>query len=368
MKIIIDHSNLVVGGGIQVGSSFLNDLRKIRAAHEFHIIQSFYSKESIDKSLFPENFIFYDLGLTEIQSIRNRGNRVKNIEKKVDPDVIFVTFGPSYYKSKCKKIVGFAIPYIIYPESPYFETLSFLELLKFKLLSFFKIRSFNKNSNALIFESENAENVFRKFINDKIKTFTVHNTLNEIFHESSRWKNLDKEIPNSTNILCLSANYSHKNLVIIPKVINVLKEKYNFYDFNFIVTLEENNLEVSQEDKKNICFINKVPLNQIPDLYKKSTILFMPTLLEVFSTTYLEAMFMEIPIVASDMPFSRDICSDAAIYCDPLKDEDYADAIYKLVVDKKLYNDMLLKGKNNLKRFGTSLDRTYQYLNIIEHI
>ncbi len=41
---------------------------------------------------------------------------------------------------------------------------------------------------------------------------------------------------------------------------------------------------------------------------------FIPTLLEVFSATYLEAMLMKKPIIASDLEFSRDICGESAYF------------------------------------------------------
>lgn len=366
MKIIIDNSNLVVGGGIQVGSSFLNDLRKIKNKNEYHVIQSLYSKENIDKELFPSNFVFYDLNEKAIKSIRERIKAVKIIEQSVKPDVIFVTFGPSYHKSICPKIVGFAIPYIVYPDSPYFDNISLGEKLKLKMLSFIKIKSFNRNSNDLIFETENAQNIYKTKAPYGIKLHTVNNTLNEIFYEKERWENLNCMIPETINILCLTANYPHKNVKIIPKVIDVLKSKFNFHKFNFIITLEEDHLMFDNKYKENITYIGKVPMKEIPNLYLKSNMLFMPTLLEVFSTTYLEAMYMKIPIIASDMPFSRDICGEAALYCKATNPEEYANAIYQVVTDSAIKDQLVANGTVNMKRFGTSMNRTQSYLNIIE--
>ena len=40
MKIIVDNSNLFAGGGIQVATSFLNDLNSMKLMHELHFIQS----------------------------------------------------------------------------------------------------------------------------------------------------------------------------------------------------------------------------------------------------------------------------------------------------------------------------------------
>ena len=113
MKIIIDSSNLFAGGGVQVATSFLNDLNKINLDHEFHVLQSHGLKKQIDKSIFSSNFIFYELKANH-SSILKRIKEVKLIESTLNPDVIFTVFGPSYHKSSCPKVVGFAIPHLIY--------------------------------------------------------------------------------------------------------------------------------------------------------------------------------------------------------------------------------------------------------------
>ncbi|WP_316802138.1 glycosyltransferase [Pedobacter nototheniae] len=368
MKILIDHSNLIVGGGIQVGSSFLNDLRSLSLDNEYFVIQSFNSKNSIEKRIFPQNFIFFDLNELSLKSIKKRSKEVFDIENRIKPDVIFTTFGPSYHKSSFPKIVGFAIPYLIYPNSPFFKLIPFLERLQYKILGVIKKRAFIKNSNALIFESINAESIIAKKLPNNIKTFTVNNTLNEIFLDKNRWEPLDYLLPKSFNILCLTAYYKHKNIGIVPKVIEVLEKKYNFSDFKFIITISKNELNFDSKFDKNIEYLGKVSLNQIPELYQKSTISFMPTLLEVFSATYLEAMYMEKPIITSDLAFSKEICGDAALFCNPLEAEKYADAIFELYTNESLRKELINKGKDNLKRFGTSLDRTKKYLDIMEKI
>lgn len=368
MRILIDHSNLIVGGGIQVGTSYLNDLRNIESNHEFFIIQSYNSKNSIDKSLFPSNFSFYDLDESALYSIFKRRKMVVALELKYSPDIIFVTFGPSYHKSKFPKIVGFAIPYLIYPDSPFFRLISMFERLKYKLLGAIKKRAFIKYSDALIFETENAREVFSKFLNKEMKTFTVNNTLNEIFFDKNRWNSIAIDTKSSFRILCLTANYKHKNLAIIPDIIDELLSKFDFKDFKFVISASENELLFESKYGNFIEYLGKVPLDQVPDLYCKVDLSFQPTLLEVFSTTYLEAMFMKKPIIASNMPFARDICADAAIYCNPSSASEYAKAIYQLRNDEQLREVLIEKGQINFNRFGKSIDRTECYLNIINEI
>lgn len=370
MKIIIDHSNLIVGGGIQVGTSFINDLKKLQLYHEYYIIQSPYSAKAIQKDLFPENFTFIDLKFDTIESIFKRRKEVRRIEGNIKPDVIFTTFGPSYHKSKYPKIVGFAIPYLIYPDSPFFSTINFKEKLKYKLLGLIKRGFFIKNSDVLIFETEDARSIFAKSVNDKIRSITVSNTINEIFLDKARWGvyNLVSKEAENLKILCLSANYPHKNLSIIPKVIDCLIDKYEFCNFKFYISLSEENLNFGEKYRSHIEYLGQVNLLQIPDLYDQMDLVFIPTLLEVFSATYLEAMYMKKPIIASSMSFAKDICSNAALYCEPLNVSQYAEAIVRINTDCILRNNLIENGIHNYKRFGSSIDRSLKYLEIIQEI
>lgn len=368
MKIIIDNSNLFVGGGIQVATSFLSDLNNLKLDYEFYVIQSPNSSKQIDKTVFSSNFFFYDLKEFDFSSIKKRIKKVKSIENSIKPNAIFTVFGPSYHKSNFPKIVGFAIPYLIYRDSPFFSKISIKERIYYKLLGVFKRYSFINNSDVLIFESEESRKIFMNSTYKKIQSFTVNNTLNEVFLNKEKWKDFSFETQSKLNILCLSANYPHKNLNIIPSIIDQLINRFEMKDFRFVISLTKEELGFLDRYDEFILYVGKVDIKQIPSLYKKIDLLFMPTLLEIFSTTYLEAMYMGKPIICSDMGFARDICENSALYCSPLDPEEYAINIYKLNKDKELQMELVRNGYQNLKRFGNSLDRTNSYLRIIEQL
>ncbi|MFY1045469.1 glycosyltransferase family 4 protein [Chryseobacterium sp. GP-SGM7] len=335
---------------------------------DFHVIQSVNCANMLREEVFPNNFTFYNLDKSEEKSISKRIKSVKKIENTVKPDCIFTLFGPSYHKSKFPKLVGFAIPYIIYPESPFFKQISFKEKLYYKIMSVIKTYSFKKYSDALIFETENARRIFTEKEHFEKNSFTVGNTINEIFFKPDYWADFMNLPVSSCNILFLTANYPHKNMMIIPEVIRILREKLHLKDFKFLITLSKDELNFPESSNDNIDYLGKVELEKIPSLYKQSDIVFIPTLLEVFSATYLEAMLMKKPIVASDLGFSRDICGYSAYFCEPTNSESYADAIYKLITDKSLRDNLINEGTENLKRFGSSLDRTNSYINIINKL
>ncbi|MFV8270526.1 glycosyltransferase family 4 protein [Flavobacterium sp. GT2N3] len=368
MKVLLDNSNLFAGGGLQVAASFLSDLKSLQFIAEWHVVQSVKGAENFDTSNFPDNFIFYNLGKAEEISKSKRIIRIKNLENSIQPDCIFTLFGPSYHKSKFPKIVGFAIPYILYPDSPFFNQIGFKEKIYYKLLSVLKTYSFKKYSDALIFETEDAKTIFTSKAKYTKDSFVVGNTLNEIFFAKGKLPELKITDTTSLNILFLTANYAHKNMQILPAVIEILRNKKHLKDFKFLITMDKVDLNFPTSCEENIIYLGKIPLEKIPSLYSNSDMVFIPTLLEVFSATYLEAMFMKKPIVASDLGFSRDICGDAALFCEPSNPEAYANAIFALSHNEPLRNELIDKGIENLKRFGASIDRTKAYVNIIKNL
>jgi glycosyltransferase involved in cell wall biosynthesis len=365
VKVIIDNSNLFAGGGIQVATSLIHDLNSLKLSHDFHIIQSPHSSKQIDKTVFSSNFHFYDLK-EFYKSIICRAKQVRSLENSIKPNVIFTVFGPSYHKSKFPKIVGFAIPYLIYKNSPFFSEITIKEKVYYKLLGAIKRYFFIKNSDVLIFETEDARKIFMNSVQTGLKSFTVNNTLNEVFLNTDNWKDISLKTSSKFNILCLTANYPHKNLKIIPSIIDILINHFEMIEFRFVITCTKDELGFHDRYDKFILYIGNLDILQIPSLYQKIDILFMPTLLEIFSTTYLEAMYMGKPIICSDIGFARYVCGTAAIYCSPLDALSYASNIYKLCNDNDLQVELVENGYRNFKRFGSSIDRTRTYLNIME--
>jgi glycosyltransferase involved in cell wall biosynthesis len=198
--------------------------------------------------------------------------------------------------------------------------------------------------------------------------YTVGNTLNSIFIDSDKWTYNINISKTDMDILCLSANYPHKNLDLIPKIIDeilIIQPKLNF---RFHISAQKDEFNFPEFHNKYVNYLGRVEHEDLPHLYSKMDINFMPTLLEIFSTTYLEAMFMGVPTVCSDMSFSRDICLDSAIYCDPINAADYALKLLKVIGDKNLKKSLIQNGKRNLNRHLTSIERTNQYLEIIKTI
>ena len=131
-------------------------------------------------------------------------------------------------------------------------------------------------------------------------------------------------LPAGRKLLYLTYYYPHKNLEILIDVAVKIRELGR--DYRIILTIAANQhknaarllQEIRDRDLGEIIVnVGPVAMADVPSLYRSCDGLLMPTLLESFSGTYVEAMFHGIPIFTSDLDFATGVCGDAACYFDP---------------------------------------------------
>jgi len=373
MKLIINTSNLHGGGGVQVGFSFIEECVNFRE-HEYHVFLCHVLKRQIDTTKFPDNFYFYDFPIfpsTFLSSCKII-KRLKKLEKKIQPDCVFSIFGPTYWTPKAPHLMGYAIPHFLYSESPFFDKISFKEKQKWSLMKIIKRFYILQNANYYHVETENLKLILSKFLNCPSEIiYTVSNTYNSSFDTVS--DKLIEILPFKENgefrFVCISAYYSHKNLEILNRIIPLLIKK-RLLNVKFILTIDQNIFEskFSEIAKQQIINIGSIPIKKCPQLYNECDALFLPTLLECFSSNYPEAMKMQKPILTSDLSFTHDICANAAIYFDPMDEVDIVDSINRLLNNNELKFDLIKKGNERLKSFNTAKERAAKYLQICKEI
>ncbi|MFX4450789.1 hypothetical protein ABTA90_19470, partial [Acinetobacter baumannii] len=82
---------------------------------------------------------------------RLQGRRILEIEKQYKPDLVFVVFGPSYWRPKAKTLQGFALPLMVYPDirNRVYKKNKF-EFFYQKLLNAYKAKIMIKNSDYIV--------------------------------------------------------------------------------------------------------------------------------------------------------------------------------------------------------------------------
>ena len=371
MKILINTASSFKGGGIQTSKSFIEECINF-SEDEFYVVLSENLSKVINIDNFPTNFNFYIAPFrpaTKVFSFRSHNYFLKEIEEKFDPDIVFSVGGPTYWRPKSIHLMGFTIPHYIYPESPYFKQISLKGKLWWKAMKIYARYVFKRDADALVAQTDDVNNRVKSFLG-KSKVHTVYNTINAHYLKYDTFNNkLAEKRSDEFRLLTLSSWYPHKNLSIIPSVANILK-KEGFENIKFVVTLPENDFKKLGINAKIHTVINVGPvkIEEAASLYKECDAMFLPTLLECFSASYVEAMKMEKPIITSDMGFAHTICEKAAIYIDPMDPNSIALKIIELYKSNDLQKSLIDYGIKRLNVFGTPTQRAKRYLEICEEL
>lgn len=362
MKLIINTTNIKVGGALQRAISFLKELKEF-GEDEYHVFYTSNVKDQIDLSSFGENFNFYFFEHSPA-SLKFRKEMIKEfdaIQEKVNPDVVFSFVGPCYWKAKSPHLVGYAVPHIVYNDYKYVKNYSW----KVKLEMLYKKYWTKKEADYYVVQTEDVRERLSKRINvDKAKISLVTNGAGHQYNDVKVVPAPNKEIK---KLLMISTFRPSKNFEIINDVIPYLKEDQFQYEFHITINNEDYHRTFKGQEKwvKNH---GHVFAKDCPKLYNESDAMFLPAHLECFSASYPEAMIMERPILTSDLSFAHTVCKDAALYFDNLDPKNIADTIKKLFHDEELCKNLVGKAKERLNIFDDSRGQAEKYIKICKDI
>lgn len=103
---------------------------------------------------------------------------------------------------------------------------------------------------------------------------------------------------------------------------------------------------------ESVRFLDFVPTEDLPSLYKHALCYVLPSLYEGFGLPVLEAMKYGCPVITSNVSSLPEAGGDAALYVDPENVENIAEKIEKVVSDEKLRESMKKKGFAHIKKFS----------------
>jgi glycosyltransferase involved in cell wall biosynthesis len=287
--------------------------------------------------------------------------------KNLDIDVIF-NMSSFAIKTDIKQVFLFQWPYAVYPESSVWKMMD----IKSYLIRKIKLFMFKKNLkyiNTMIAQTDTMKKRLEKLYNIKsIKIVPNAVSIDNI--DGGEYK--DFKLPNGIKLLYLTYYYPHKNLeIFIPLAKRIKNQNLNF---KIVITIDENQHQKAKELLENIkkekledVIINlgSIEMKNIPSLYKQVDGLLMPTLLESFSGTYIEAMYHKIPIFTSNIDFATTVCKDVAFYFDPFNEKDILNKLKIAFNSKNKINEKIEKGYQIVRDMDTWNDTTEKYLKII---
>ncbi|MDR2115599.1 MAG: glycosyltransferase family 4 protein, partial [Planctomycetaceae bacterium] len=86
--------------------------------------------------------------------------------------------------------------------------------------------------------------------------------------------------------------------------------------------------------------------------YRHALLFAYPSLYEGFGLPPIEAMANGCPVLVSDIESLREVCGDAAYYCDPNDTASIAEGMKALLTDDRLRKDLKEKGLQQIKNYS----------------
>lgn len=366
MRLLINTALLRFGGAVQVASSFIDECRRF-PKHEYDVVLGPGVGAVLDTSNYPDNFRFHrkTFGVMGLRKAPIVQREMSAIERELRPDCVATTSGPAYWRSERPHLMGFNLPLLIYPESPYFQRIPLKKKLRFSVRNRLHRAFFRRDADALLVQTDDVNRRVRKLLGTNA-VHTVTNTHSAWFDDPpARPQRLPERKEGIFRLLTVSSYYSHKNLDIIPALIRELPERLRCR-VEFVLTLTEEIFRerIAADIPEQVRLVGPVPPPDCPSLYMECDAMFLPTLAECFSASYPEAMKMGKPIITTDLGFARSICQDAALYFTACDARDAARQVEKLIDDRALQDDLRQRGRARLAAFDTPARRAEKILDI----
>lgn len=370
MKWLLNASNLHVGGGVQVATSFIDELSRIaKPAQNISLLVS----DEVDGNLvrigcdtthFASYEVFNTYGLSSV--------RASWQGKFSGYDLVFTVFGPAYFLFQpFFSVVGFAQAWIIYPDNDAALKASFLNRYKYRF-KYWLQSLFFRRADRLIVEAMHVKNgLVSQGFSAGHKISVVPNCISSLYFDSAKWSPLRREVAASSalRIGYVGRDYMHKNLGGLPDVRRALRECYQL-DVEFYVTFSDAEWQARSDlFRTEINNVGVLEVSECPSFYQSLDAVIFPSLVECFSATPLEAMVMAKPVFASDRDFIRDICGDLVSYFDPHDINDIARVIASyFALDSQTRAAGLLAAQEHAAGFSSAQGRAQSYLEIIEDL
>lgn len=321
-KILINASNLHTGGGVQVATSFISELPNVVSRYpdiEFFV----YASSIVDSNLRSAGFHTSSLKNYKVIDVRGLGALKPAVAIYFKGfQSVFTIFGPLYgFVELPNHVVGFAQPWIIYPDNEVCESFGAKQRILTRLKYFLQWRFFS-HSARLVVELQHVKDRLVKLKSyPERRVDIVNNCVSSVYFDRDRWVpvlGVEGFNPNVIKLGFVSRDYPHKNIGFILKVAKALKE-ISAKEYVFFVTLTEAEwASRTDEFRQTVRNVGPISVAQCPSFYQAVDAVFFPSLLECFSATPLEAMVMKKPLFASDRGFVKDCCGSNVSYFDPL--------------------------------------------------
>lgn len=345
------------GGAYQIAFNFISKTLEHDEVEWIYVVSADLNEILPNEVKSKEDYFVFPTQPDFRHSYKKVKQELSELEQRLNPDIVYSITAPSYFAFKTTEVMRFTMPWVTHPNRYSWSVLSWKERLKMKIYCWNQRRMMRK-AHYFVTQSETTrQGILRITSANPENVRVVKNVLPSIF------KTLDNTpLPADENwidVASVANDSKHKNLDIIPSVLDELKQ-LGINNVRFHVTLPDD-----CECWKDICdrlkqlgiedrviTHGRLSQRELSIMYRHCQICFLPTLLEVFSASTLEAMYFNLPTVATDFDFNKEVMADACLYYEPMNAKEAAMQIKRYIEDESLRNEIKQKMAKQLTSFS----------------
>lgn len=366
MKIVILAHALKAGGGVSVGQNFVAALKRRLPASQFWVTvpdgqgyEGFIGEERCHftpfiQQSYRQQWYFENVTLPCLVSEQH-------------PDVIISLANRALPKAPCPQLMLLHDSHLFYPSRFYAG-----ESLKRKILKAFQGimlgRDLQKLS-ALLVQTATAEQRVRRKYGFAGEVVHIPNAISKKVAENIEFDepSIYRGHRNVARFFYLTRYYPHKNIELIVEAFERFPERLQGCRVFLTIAADQHpgarkllQRIVDAGLEQRIVNIGPLRQEELGAYFQHSDALLMPTTLESFSGTYLEAMAFQTPILTSQLDFAEEICADAALYFNPWEAESLCQAIETLIQRPELARKLSKNGLTRLEALQWNWDDNAQ--------
>jgi len=282
--------------------------------------------------------------------------------REFKPDLIWAMGGFGLHHPPCSQAVSVQYPHLMY-ENEEMEWIDWFTKIKLSYLRY-QFKTQLPKTDLVIFQTQTMEaRCLGKYQYCGRTLVTYKGISGFLDPRDSSMPPALQPLGDKFKLFYLTRYYPHKGLEILVELMDQYRDVLP--DVVLVITIEAKQhgnarqLLAEIEGKglqDRVVNAGYLKQSQLAGFFRSCDCLVMPTRLESFSGTYLEAMHYGIPILTSDLDFAREICGPAALYFDPRNGDSIKEAVLRLKRDPQLRRDLVTSGK---KRLADQMDLTW---------
>ena len=364
MRVTLIAHGARAAGGLMCSLNFVKSLNRTASNHQFLLVVApDVGFEQIELPAGSEVYLYKQAG-NKLRRLIFDNIELPKLVRRFNSDWVFGMGNIGLSRPPCMQAVLIQDAHLVYPWRVHNPKMVLTEKLT-RLYQEYQLKKTLRNTDLIFCQTPMMrERFIRKFRCHPEIVKILPNAISKVAKPINEKRVNSSVLPNQTQftLFFLTRYYTHKNLEILIPLFTKYSEK--LADVRCFITIEpycRKAREFLDNIKKNslgekIVNIGTLSETELPVYYQLVDAVFLPTLLESFSGTYLEAMYFGKPILTSDFDFAHYVCGDAALYFDPFDPADISDKIVCLKDNNVLRQTLVNKGKDRTSGLFSNWD------------